>query len=592
MTSHEALELAVAHQQAGRLADAEAVYRQILDHDPSHAQAMHLLGTLAHAAGRLDLAADLMNRSIALQPRVPEFYLNMGVVLLALGRIDEAVTAYRQAVALNTNSPEAHFGLGGALVCAKDIPGAEQCFRRALELRPDYAEAINNLGNIFNERRELEFAQNAYKQAIALRPDYADAYNNLGNAYFDDGQFDRAEAAFRGALAQNPNHVDATNNLGRTFFELGRLDDALACFHQACSLQPDYVDGYINIANVRYQQCRLDESITYVRKALELNPGSASAHWNLGLTLLCRGDFSEGWKEAAWRSRVKELGGTCREFSQPIWDGGDLQGSTILLHAEQGFGDTLQFIRYLPMVQAKGGKIVVDCRPELMNLLQASFQVDQWCVTDQPLPHFDLHCPLLSLPMAFATTLATIPNEFPYLQPDEATMKVWQSRLKDVKGLKIGLVWAGRPEHRNDRNRSIALSLFAPLMQVPGLTLVSLQKFEAKPVDQQLPALTPPPGMELIDWTSELSNFADTAALISSLDLVIGVDTSVVHLAGALGKPVWVLLPFAPDWRWMLDRDDSPWYPTMRLFRQRQRGDWNRSMEDIVGALKIMQASR
>jgi len=304
-------------------------------------------------------------------------------------------------------------------------------------------------------------------------------------------------------------------------------------------------------------------------------------HWNLALALLVQGHFPEGWEEYEWRWKTKGLLSPRQLLPQPLWDGRPLAGRAILLHAEQGLGDTIQFIRYLPLVAQRGGRVIVECQPELQRLVQAMTPDIPVLARGQPLPDFAFQCPLLSLPKALGTTLATIPATVPYLHADAQNVQMWRDRLAGHgSALKVGLIWAGNPHHKNDRNRSVKLASLAPLAQVPGVQFYSLQKGAAA-----AQAKTPPPGMDLIDRTDDLQDFADTAAMIANLDLVIAVDTSVVHLAGALAKPVWTLLPYCPDWRWLLKRQDSPWYPTMRLFRQPEIGDWDSVIQQLAAAL-------
>jgi len=397
----------------------------------------------------------------------------------------------------------------------------------------------------------------AYRQAITLRPDYADAYSNLGVALIDKGQ----------------------------------LDEAIVACRQAITLRPDYANAYRNLGAALADKGQLDEAIAACRQAIKLRPNFARAHHNLALTLLMRGDFQPGWQENEWRWKCRDFPSPARNFSQPQWDGSAFEPRTLLLFPEQGIGDAFQFIRYLPLVVRRGGKIIIECQAEFQRLPRTMSEGCQIVAKGEPLPAFDLYCPLLSLPLVFGTTLENIPNIVPYLHADAQDAKRWQQRLDDyspgLKVGKVGLVWAGNPAHKNDRNRSMKLTSLAPLGQVPGVRFFSLQKGAAA-----AQAKTPPTGMELIDWTPELRDFADTAALIANLDLIISVDTAVVHLAGAMSKPVWTLLPFNPDWRWMLEREDSPWYPTMRLFRQSVRGDWDSVIKRVAEALNVWIKNR
>ena len=431
---------------------------------------------------------------------------------------------------------------------------AERIYRQVLAQQPNHADALHMLGMLAGQTGQLDAAEDLIRRAIRLKPDYAEAYNNLGNALKGKRRLDEAIAAYRQAIALRPNFAEAHSNLGNSLRDKGQLDEAIAAYRQAIALNPNYADD----------------------------------HHNLAIALLARGDFQRGWEEYEWRWKCKDFPVPRRNFTQPQWDGFPLEARTILLHTEQGFGDALQFIRYVPLVAQRGGRIIVQCQAELERLFQTMADRCQIVASGQPLPAFDLYCPLLSLPRVFGTTLANLPHILPYLHADAEEAKRWQHRLADYSPfVKVGLCWAGRPTHTNDRNRSMKLARLAPLGQVSRVRFFSLQKGEAAAEGK-----TPPAGMELVDWTEELKDFADTAALIANLDLVIAVDTAVVHLAGAIGKPVWMLLSFVPDCRWLLEREDSPWYPSMRLFRQSSWGDWDSVITRVADALSLWIKNR
>jgi hypothetical protein len=314
---------------------------------------------------------------------------------------------------------------------------------------------------------------------------------------------------------------------------------------------------------------------------VSLRTDYAEAHWNLALTLLLNSNLPEGWREFEWRLKIPEIVAP-RDFSQPGWNGSDLRGKTILVHDEQGFGDAIQFARYLPMVAERGGNIILGCARETAGLFQTMPAIGRVLTSGQPMPGFDAHVPLLSLPLMFGTTLSTIPAKVPYLTAPAEGVENWRRKIGAGDGrVRVGLAWAGRPTHKNDPRRSMRLDQFAPLANIKSVCFYSLQKGEAA-----RQSASPPAGMQWVDWTDDLHDFADTAGLVANLDLVICVDTAVAHLAGAMGKPVWVLLPFVPDWRWLLNRDDSPWYPTMRLFRQSTAGDWDGVIQRVGTALE------
>src|SRR2546425_987433 len=385
------------------------------------------------------------------------------------------------------------------------------------------------------------------------------------------------------ALAVAAHHHD----MGEAYRLTGKLEDAIASYRLALALKPDDAMAHNNLGNVLLDQGKLAEAIACFRHALALKPDYVHAHAGLGLALLRAGDLSHGFTEYEWRWRVKEFEQQCAGLilPQPFWDGSELNGRTILLYAEQGFGTTIQFIRYAPLVARRGGRVIVACQPELVRLLASVDGTAQVVSEREPLPDFDLHAPLLSLPRIIGTTLETIPSQCPYLSPPESS-SVKVEATPDVK-LKVGIVWAGLPIHRNDRNRSCPLSYFLKLADLPGVAVYSLQK---QPRAAGLGEVTP--GMAVYDLSDQIGDWADTAAAICQLDLVLTVDTGVAHLAGALGRPVWVLLPHVGvDWRWMDRRADSPWYPSMKLFRQKVPGDWPGLFARVSGELQTLLGS-
>jgi len=582
LTVQQAFDLAMRHHQAGRLSQAEQLYTQILAHQPGHADAANNLGLMALQAGRIDVAVDRLGRAIALRPGWAEAYSNLGSALSKAERLDEAIAACQQALAIKPNLPGACNNLAMVLQRAGRHDEAIDACRRAIALDPGCIEAHNGLGLALNHLGRFDEAMSACRHAITVRPDFADAHLNLGDALQGKGELEEAVAAYRRAIALRPDLYEAYSNLGIALRDLGQLDEAMAACRQAVALKPDLPDAHCNIGIVLHDQGQLDQAIAAYRRSIALNPNSPDAHFSLALALLAQGDFRQGWEEHEWRWESKRLGPR-RDFAQPQWDGLPLAGRTLLLHAEQGLGDTLQFIRYLPLAARCGGRVIVECQSELLRLLRTMAPDCEVVGRGQALPPFDVHCPLLSLPKVFGTTLGDVPNAVPYLGPDAVDAGIWRQLLDGpAQALKVGLVWAGSPGHKNDRNRSMNLTTLAPLGKVPGIQFFSLQKGEPAAQARAMPA-----GLELIDWTHELKDFADTAALIANLDLVIAVDTAVAHLAGAMGKPVWVLLPFVPDWRWMQKREDSPWYPTMRLFRQPSLGDWDSLIERVAGELSV-----
>ncbi|EDY22437.1 TPR repeat-containing protein [Chthoniobacter flavus Ellin428] len=622
----QAFRLAVAHHQAGRLAEAEGLYRQILGAQPNHAGALHLLGVIADQVGRHEVAVELIQKAIALAPNVADFHSNLGAAQRNLGRFDEAMAEFRRAIQLQPDHADAHNNLGSALIAQGVLGEAVTVLRRTIELRPTLAEAHNNLGialggegrgeeavaacrravelqpgyaNGYNSlgvalvnQRELAEAIAAFRRAIAVYPDYVEAYCNLGNALVDEGSLDEAVATCRRAIEIRPNHAEAHNNLGVALIAQGALQEAGDAFRRALELQPNQAESHSNLSVTLMAEGRLDEAGAELCRAIELQPQAAQAKFNYSLQLLLQGDFEQGWPLYESRWGVGDLRFAKRDFPQPMWRGEPLHGQRVLIYAEQGLGDTLQFVRYAPLIAERGGHVILECQPELKSLFTSLEGVAEIIVIGDPLPDFELHCRMMSLPLAFGTRVETIPATIPYLRADPAGVRRWKERLEG-NALKVGLVWAGgmRPRQLNadriDRRRSVLLGQLAPFAEVPGVVFVSLQK--GPPAEQ---AKTPPVGMTLLDWSEELRDFAETAALVECLDLVITVDTAVAHLAGALGKPVWLLNRFDTCWRWLLGREDSPWYPTMRIFRQPKFGDWSSAIDQASAALAKLVSDR
>jgi len=615
-TVEQTLGLAVKHHQAGRLTEAEAMYRRVLAEEPENANALHLLGVLAHQSGNNARALELIQQAVAINPTAAEFLINMASVLTALSRPEEAMLAAKKAVELNSESAVAQFALGKMLVAAGQVEEGIGCFRRALAIRRNFPEGHFQLGCLLAEQGKFDHAVAAFGEAVRLKPDYTDAWSSLGTAWKDLGKLDDAAGAYREALRLNPDSAEDHNNLGNVLngqgkteeaifeyreairlrpdvalvhYNLGialgqqsKPDDAIAAYREALRINPDYAEAYNNLGLALLQRNELAEATKSFSNAIRLKPDFGEAHWGLSWALLLGGDYENGWREFEWRWESSAYQGTKRPFPQAQWDGGDLNGQRIILHAEQGLGDTIQFARYVPLVSARGGKVILECSASLVPLFRNMPGLEEIIPSGKRPPPFDVVCSLLSLPLKFGTKLATIPASIPYLRADPVHTEAWSRKLPaDPIRRRIGLVWAGNPDNKNDRLRSIPLRYFAPLANVKNARFYSLQ---IGPAANKIS--NSPPGLELIDFTGDLHDFADTAAMVANLDLVISVDTSVAHLSGALAVPTWLLVPHAPDWRWMLDRDDSPWYPTMRLFRQSRPDDWGPVVGEVVRQLQ------
>jgi Flp pilus assembly protein TadD len=477
--------LATQHHRAGRLAEAQPLYEQILSRYPNHAEARAQHAYLLYQLGRPQQALPEIERAIRQGSSFAPSHNTLGLTLVALGRADEAIAAYQKA--------------------------------------------------------------------IKVRPDLAELHNNLGNALEMADRLDEALASLRRAMALRSNSPEMHNNLGRILKKLGKFNEAVAEHLEAIRLDPN-----------------------------------AEGRMDLGLLHLLLGDFRRGWLEYEARWKSVESSVPQPAFDQTFWDGSQLNGRRILIHPEGGFGDAIQMLRYVPLVAARGGKVLLGVPRELATLLENYPGVHELIPSQQTLPEFDVHCPMASLPRLFDTTVDNVPATVPNLYPPKDRVEYWKARLSTDTNLKVGLVWAGRPDYANDHNRSLPLARLAPLADVPGVTFYSLQKGPAA-AEQ---AKNPPKGMKLVDFTADLTDFRQTASLIPNLDLVIAVDTSVVHVTGALGKPVWVMLPWVCDWRWMLDRDDSPWYPTLRLFRQPAPKDWDTPINRIAAELRRSASGR
>jgi tetratricopeptide (TPR) repeat protein len=564
--------------------DAIAAYRAALRVRPDYAEALNNLAGLLQGLDRVDEAIEAYQSALAVTPDAPHLLVNLGTALRQAGRLDAAITHYERALARAPNDAEAHYNLANALLEKGQATRAEAGYARAAALRPGYAEAHYNLANLLKARGEAAAAIGHLRDAVAARPDMRDALFNLANLLQDDGQLDAAVETWRRLLALAPDHAEALVSLANAQQQQGRLAEALATYRRALAVKPTLPEAHYNYANTLQDDGQIGLALEHYGRAVALRPDYAEAHWNRSLALLATGDLAAGWPEYEWRWRRRYSAPLVRRFDRPLWRGQDLTGQRILLHAEQGLGDTLQFCRYLPLVAARRpASIVLEVPPPLLGVMVDSLAGDGIEIVPMDpgfpggdgLPAFDVHCPLMSLPLAFGTTLDSIPGATPYLRANPAKAAAWQRRLADDRGFRIGLVWAGgiRPNDpqalATDAKRSITLAQLAPLTGIPGVSWYSLQK--GKPADQ---AREPPPGMALIDLMDEVRDFADTAALVAQLDLVISVDTAVAHLAGGLDTPVWLLSRFDGCWRWLLERDDSPWYPSLRLFRQEAAAAW------------------
>lgn len=455
---------------------------------------------------------------------------------------------------------------------------AERHYRLILGADPAQPDALHLLGVLNAQRGRSATAVLWISRSVAVRPLAAQPWAHLGAALRGADRLDEAVAPLRRALALDPASADALEALGAVQHGLARYPQARLWLSRALLLRPGHAETLVNLGTVLRDQRRFPEAEACFHTVLDRQPDHAGAHLARAVGRLVQGDLRSGWEgfERRWH-----------RFETPPWKGQPLNGATILLHMEQGFGDAMQFVRYAPLVARMGGRVLVETHPLLFRLFSTLDPSVQSLVRGPEPPPHDLHCPLLSLPRAFGTDLAGIPAPVPYLTPERGDVNRWRDRLAGGSdGLRVGLVWAGNPRHRNDRNRSLPLAALRPLLAVPGVRFVSLQTGDRRGEVASLP------GEAIEDPVDGLRDFADTGAILANLDLLITVDTAIVHLAGAMGVPAWLLLPYAPDWRWLLDRADSPWYPSLRLFRQPRPGDWATSLGTVAAVLKALANKR
>jgi tetratricopeptide (TPR) repeat protein len=579
----ERFAVALSHHRAGRLVEAETHYRQICELDPDHIESLHLLGMLARQAGRNDVAIDFIGRVLALRPDFADAHNGLGAVLVAQGKPAQALACFERALALKPDYAEAHYHRGIALTRMNRLEEAVTSYARALALVPDYHEAHNGLGAALLAGNKPAEALASFERSLALAPNQVEALNNRGSALRVLDRPAEALASYDRVLAIAPRSAEAHYNRGNVLLGLERHAEALDSFERALAIKPDYAEALNNRGNALRILARHAEALASFDQAVGLAPDHAETHWNRACLQLLLADFDAGWNEYEWRWRTQEFAPWRRDFAQPLWLGeAPLAGKTILLHAEQGLGDAIQFVRYLPRVAAMAAEAVLEVHAPLVDLLRGIGGASTVVARGEKLPAFDCHCPLASLPLAFKTRLETIPAAIPYLGLSEDRAHKWRQKLPRRGMRRVGIAWAGNPAFKGDRTRSIGLPRFSPLLACAGVELISLQR-DLREGDRDILCNHP----HVVRPGEAMEDFDDTAAIMSSLDLVISSDTSVVHLAGAMGKPVWVLLQYDADWRWLLGRSDSPWYPTARLFRQPRIGDW----ESVVAWVKAELAA-
>lgn len=575
---NDLLQKAITAHQGGNLAEAEKLYRAVLQQDPREADALALLGLVLGAKGEFSEALTMAEKAIALDPNAALFQFHYGTILLTAQKLAEAVAAFQKAVALKPDFVEAHYNLANALRAHGHWAEAIEAYRACIKLRPEYAEVYNNLALSLVHEKQYDEALRQAKKSVEVAANYGEGWRTLCNIAEQVGDYPLSLVAGERCIQLMPDSHYGWFGYGVALNRLDRNEEAVMAYKRALELKPDRVDIWDNLGQTYQSLNWLEEAEATFRKAIEVagqvivdedkrevaEEEYGNRHWHLALLELLRGKLKPGF--ARYRSRFLDVGGLKRpNFSRPLWKGEDLNGKTLLVTDEQGFGDTLMFCRYLPLIKQRGAKIIFSVHKVLEPLFHDWNGKDILITHGMNVPTYDFYASVFDLPHIFGTTLETVPAQTPYLpllSPDETMRLPYDGRKK------IGVVWGGSPAHKNDSRRSIPLKLFSELFDEEQFQFYSLNR-DMKVGDAELL-----PTLPVINLAPKLNNFADNARIIGQLDLLITCDTATAHLAGGLDRPVWVLLPFAPDWRWLTDRSDNPWYPKTRLFRQEKISDW------------------
>ena len=569
-TSDAALRTATTLHQAGRFQEALDHYHQALQADPRRADIYQYMAAIFNRQNQPEKAVACLQQAVTLNPTKFESVYNLAHILRRLNRIDEAISHYKQAIALNPGFAASHYNLANIYLGQARYDSACDCYHQAIGHQPHYPNAHNNLGMAFKQRGHTNQAIRCFEKAIEQNPRYADAYNNLAIELKDRGQTQDAIALLHKAVTLNPDHALAFNTLANAYKDLEQWDQAIDAYHKAITIDPDFTDAYANLATILCLTHQHESALEAYHRALTLDPDNSGAHYNRSLLLLLLGDYQQGWPEYQWRKK-NSVGRHCRDdhLMSPRWDGASFVGQRLLVYCEQGLGDTIQMLRYLPLVKDLGGTLLLQAPQTILTLFHDTPWIDEYLDQDLSDPiHDDQHISIMDLPLVFNTTLETIPSITPYVTARPDKLAYWRQQLNSDR-LKVGIVWAGNPQHKNDKNRSCPPRCFETLRGLNHIQWVSLQKGRARKEHEILARC-----LDITDLSDRLEDLSDCAAVIANLDLVISVDTAVAHLAGAMGKAVWILIPDTPDWRWMRQRPDSPWYASVTLFRQAQTGDW------------------
>lgn len=578
--------LGVIFEQQGRHQEAAASFERTIALAPAFALAHMNLGSALHHLGNSSAAIVALKQSLAIDPTLADAEIELSKIFRETGALAEALAAAERALAIAPESAEAEFQLGVLAQQQGDADAALARYQRAVSLDPRHAPAWCNLGSLLKQRKQLHEAFDAFQHAVQADPALAEAHFNLGVLFQHQGNMPAAREAYQRAIAARPEYAEALNNLGAVLAHDGDWTGAADCYSRSLAILPDEPETLNNLGNLLKVQGRLQEAAVCYERALKLSPEFPQLRYNWGLMLLAHGNFTEGWPHYEWRLLAMDAE---RSFDQPHWQGESLPGKTILVHAEQGLGDTLQFVRYLPLVRERCGRVICEVQPALVPLLTQSklAELAEFVPRGSALPKFDAQISMLSLPAVFQTDEATIPLREGYLRPAPERVRKWREVLGESDRLRVGIAWQGSPGYPGDRERSIPLIEFAPLAR-PGVELISLQKgFGSEQLGQlagrfEVRDLGP-------DFDAAGGAFMDTAAVMENLDLVIVSDSAIAHLAGALGRPSWLPLPFVPDWRWLFERADNPWYANMRLYRQERLRDWPGVFQRIAAELDLLR---
>lgn len=552
--------------------ETEKAYRKLLSENPANPDIYHQLGILYYQQGKTRKAESFLKKAVELSPGSPEFLSNLGLVEMNLKNYKEAIISYEKSLELRPDIPEILNSLANAYIGNDDLTKAEKLFEKLLLLKNDYPEAYYNFASFCMKKGDYPRALPLYEKAISLRPDYASAYNNMGNALAELKEYEKALSAFSKAVEIKSDFYEAYINMGNLFLAMDRIDEALETYSKAIEINPSSAEAFLNIANAYRNKLDIKNAILNFRKAIRLSPDDAGAHLNLALTLLLEENTQEGWTEYEWRLKRPEFAHLNIPF--PRWNGASEKNARILVIAEQGFGDTIQFARYLPIVKERCGELTFLCQPPLFQLLEKQNYSDKilpLATVSPPEIIFDFYIPLLSLPLVLNVP---VPDRIPYINAAPEKISAWKERLQKFRRLKVGLCWAGSRSNTNDRLRSIPFGHLKPLLDIKEIDFFSLQKGASE-------------HLSVSDFTEDFSDFSDTAAFIENMDIVISVDTVIAHLSAAMNKETWLMIPYSSEWRWLLHRNDSHWYPSsMKIFRQPAYGDWQNLILLIAEKLK------